>query len=160
MEHSRLPVIVVTLIVTLIVMEFAVTLFHKHVMHGIGWAWHRSHHQPAARPSWESNDWFAVVFTVATIVFFAVVKPFGMLWWVAFGVTLYGLLYAILHDIVTHRRLPVKWRPQNAYIRRLVAAHRLHHAMKDREQGVSFGFLYAPPVEVLHRELQAQRDKA
>jgi beta-carotene 3-hydroxylase len=156
------------ILITLVVMEFAVTLFHKHVMHGIGWGWHQSHHQTpksqdqrqnqtAGKTAWEKNDWFAVVFTVATIAFFAVVEPFGKLWWIAFGVTLYGMLYGILHDVVTHRRLPLKWQPQNPYLRRLVAAHRMHHAVRDREEGVSFGFLYAPPVDVLQRQLLAQR---
>jgi beta-carotene 3-hydroxylase len=151
------------ILITLVVMEFAVTLFHKHVMHGIGWGWHQSHHQPqhqaVGKAAWEKNDWFAVVFTVATIAFFAVVEPFGKLWWIAFGVTLYGMLYGILHDVVTHRRLPLKWQPQNRYLRRLVAAHRMHHAVKDREEGVSFGFLYAPSVEVLQRQLLARREQ-
>lgn len=157
MDYSWLFLI----LMTLLVMEFAVTLFHKHVMHGIGWGWHQSHHQPhhqaAGKSAWEKNDWFAVVFTVATIAFFAVVEPFGKLWWIAFGVTLYGMLYGILHDVVTHRRLPLKWQPRNRYLRRLVAAHRMHHAVKDREEGVSFGFLYAPPVEILQGQLLAQR---
>ncbi|NEX59598.1 sterol desaturase family protein [Noviherbaspirillum galbum] len=157
---------VLILPVTLVAMEFAVTLFHKHVMHGIGWTWHASHHAPAAqanagRPSsgWERNDWFAVVFTLATIAFFAVVPPFGALWWVAFGITLYGLLYGILHDGITHRRLAgwgFTWQPRQAYLRRLIAAHRMHHAVHTREDGVSFGFLYAPPVETLKQELKEQ----
>jgi beta-carotene 3-hydroxylase len=141
---------------TLVVMEFAVTLFHRHVMHGFGWGWHRTHHAPRSKPAWERNDLYAVVFTAATIPLFALSDPASSLWWIAVGITLYGLLYGILHDVLIHRRLPLAWKPKHAYLQRLVTAHHLHHAVKSREGGVSFGFLYAPPVEGIRRELRSR----
>ena len=147
------------LVATLLIMEFAVTLFHKYVMHGIGWGWHRSHHTPHEPAAWETNDWYAVVFTLLTILLFALGGTHASLWWIALGISLYGLLYGILHDVLIHRRVRVKWRPANRYIRRLTKAHYLHHAVKTRHGGVSFGFLYTPPVEAIRRQLRSKLQK-
>ncbi|SNT24781.1 beta-carotene 3-hydroxylase [Noviherbaspirillum humi] len=147
-------------IATLLVMEFAVALFHRHVMHGFGWAWHASHHEPRKASAWERNDLYAVVFTAAAIALFALGDPNGPVWWIAFGITLYGLLYGLLHDVLIHRRLPLAWKPRNRYLQRLIAAHHMHHAVKTRENGVSFGFLYAPPVEQLRAELRRRNGQA
>lgn len=142
---------------TMVGMEFAVTFIHKYVMHGFGWGWHRSHHLSRQGTMWEKNDLYAVVFTVATIGLFVVGGSHAPLWWIALGITLYGLLYAVLHDVLIHKRLPHKWRPGNRYIQRLVTAHHLHHATRTREGGISFGFLYAPPVEHLRRQLRGEK---
>lgn len=147
---SRLLIVVVTLLV----MEVTVTLFHRHVMHGFGWGWHASHHHGGRALAWEKNDLYAVVFAAATILLFALGDKHAPLWWVAFGITLYGLLYGILHDVLIHRRLPLKWKPRNVYLQRLIKAHYLHHAVKTRENGVSFGFLYAPPLDDIREELR------
>lgn len=147
------------MLASLVVMEFAVTLFHKHVMHGIGWKWHQSHHQTGKRAGWEKNDLYAVVFSVATVLLFVLGDAHAPVWWIALGITLYGLIYAILHDVIVHRRLPLKWQPKNGYIKHLVTAHHLHHAVKTREGGVSFGFLYAQPLDAIRREVRS-RNKA
>ena len=44
--------------------------------------------------------------------------------------------------------------PRTAYMKRIVQAHRLHHAVEAREGGVSFGFLWAPRPEALKAELK------
>ena len=38
-------------------------------------------------------------------------------------------------------------------MKRIVQAHRLHHAVETREGTVSFGFLWAPRPEILKAEL-------
>ena len=63
-------------------------------------------------------------------------------------------LYAILHDLLVHRRIPFKGQPRGGYLKRLVQAHRLHHAVRSRDGAVSFGFLYAPPIEKLVTQLR------
>ncbi|WP_334187912.1 beta-carotene hydroxylase [Noviherbaspirillum sp.] len=152
---------ILIVVATLLIMEFAVTLFHKYVMHGIGWGWHQSHHLPGKSARWEKNDLYAVVFASATIALFAVGGGTDApLWWVALGITLYGLLYSILHDVLIHRRLPVKWQPKNRYLHRLKTAHHLHHAVRTREGAVSFGFLYTPPVDALRNELRGRRQES
>ncbi|MDJ0642972.1 MAG: beta-carotene hydroxylase, partial [Erythrobacter sp.] len=45
------------------------------------------------------------------------------------------------------------------YAKRLVQAHKLHHATIGKEGGVSFGFVVARDPQVLKAELKEQRDK-
>lgn len=144
-------------IATMLAMELAVTLFHKHVMHGIGWKWHQSHHQASKNGGWEKNDLYTIVFSIATFLLFVLGGMHAPLWWVALGVTAYGLLYGILHDVIVHRRLRVKWQPKNRYIKHLVTAHHLHHAVRTRDGGVSFGFLYARRLDVIRSELRSNK---
>ena len=46
--------------------------------------------------------------------------------------------------------------PRKGYAKRLVQAHKLHHATIGKEGGVSFGFVVARDPAVLKRELKAQ----
>ena len=55
-----------------------------------------------------------------------------------------------------HRRWPFRYVPKSGYLKRLYQAHRMHHAVEGKDGAVSFGFLYAPPVETLKRQLQAR----
>lgn len=147
-------------IATLIGMEVLASAVHRHVMHGWGWRWHRSHHQPG-RGRLETNDLYALVFAAVAVIVFAAAEPlWPPLWWVGGGMLLYGLLYALLHDGLVHGRLGFRARVRNRYLKRLVQAHRLHHAVRDRDGAVSFGFLYAPPVRRLRRELLGRREAA
>ncbi|MCP1314839.1 sterol desaturase family protein [Halomonas sp. 707D7] len=157
-----MSVLLNTLIVvlTVAVMEVVATLAHRYIMHGIGWGWHRSHHEP--RTGWfERNDLYAVVFALLAIVLIA----FGTagawpLQWIGAGMTAYGAIYFVLHDGLVHKRWPFSLIPRRGYMKRLYRAHRLHHAVKGREDGVSFGFIYAPPVEKLEAELKRRQASA
>jgi len=151
-----LPLAIVT--ATLVATEAAAALVHRYVMHGRGWGWHRSHHEP--RTGWfEKNDLYALGFAgLSLLCFSALAAWWPPLWWVGFGLVLYGLLYTLLHDGLVHGRLPMRRVPRNAYLKRLVQAHRLHHAVKEREGAVSYGFLYAPPVRVLRAALKERRN--
>jgi beta-carotene 3-hydroxylase len=71
--------------------------------------------------------------------------------------TAYGFLYFVVHDGMVHGRWPFRYVPRSGYLKRLVQAHRLHHAVEGREGCVSFGFLYAPPVRKLRDALRAGR---
>jgi beta-carotene 3-hydroxylase len=68
--------------------------------------------------------------------------------------TVYGVLYFLLHDGLVHHRWPFRIKPRHAYLQRLVQAHHLHHAVRSRQGAVSFGFLYAPPIRRLRRQLR------
>ncbi|MNW22634.1 hypothetical protein D3C71_2242500 [compost metagenome] len=48
--------------------------------------------------------------------------------------------------------------PRRGYAKRLVQAHRLHHATLGKEGGVSFGFLLARDPATLKAELKAQHE--
>jgi beta-carotene 3-hydroxylase len=141
-------------------MELVAFAVHKYVMHGPGWTWHRSHHRPRAG-AFEKNDLYAVLFALLSLaLFWAGAAWWAPLWWIALGMTAYGLLYAFVHDGLVHRRFPFLRAPRRGYAKRLVQAHRLHHAVRERDGAVSFGFLYAPPVEKLRAELRAGRERA
>ncbi len=142
--------------VTILAMEGVAALGHRFVMHGAGWVWHRSHHVSAGR-GLEANDIFSLGFAILTIGLFVLAGgPRAWLYWVAVGVTIYGVLYAWLHEFLVHRRLG--WSPtaRRGYLARLVVAHHLHHATRTRQGAVSFGFLYAPPLPALRSRLRAK----
>jgi beta-carotene 3-hydroxylase len=63
--------------------------------------------------------------------------------------TAYGACYFGFHDVIVHRRLPLRFRPQRGYLRRIFLAHMIHHRTQDKHGALSFGFLYAPPYEKL-----------
>ena len=69
--------------------------------------------------------------------------------------TLYGFFYFVVHDGLVHQRWPFRVTPKHGYAKRLVQAHRLHHATHGRDGAVSFGFLYAPDVRKLKAKLRA-----
>jgi beta-carotene 3-hydroxylase len=142
---------------SVIAMEAVAWASHKYVMHGWGWAWHRSHHEPGRRVL-ERNDLYAVVFAAISITLIAVgnqgVWPLA---WLGLGMALYGFLYFVVHDGLVHGRWPFRHVPTRGYLKRLVQAHRLHHAVRTRESAISFGFLYAPPIERLRREFRRER---
>ncbi|MFD1911991.1 sterol desaturase family protein [Halodurantibacterium flavum] len=143
---------------TVALMEFVAYATHRWVMHGpLGWRWHKSHHEETHGP-FEKNDLYAVCFAVVAIALFAAGSLWwGRLTWIATGVTLYGLIYFIVHDGLVHQRWPFRYVPRKGYLRRLYQAHRLHHAVEGREGCVSFGFIYAPPVPDLKRQLQGNK---
>jgi len=152
MPESLLAKLLITL-VTVIVMEPLVALTHRYVMHGWGWAWHRDHHEPGHKKL-ERNDLYALVGAGLSVTIFAIAgNAEHWLFWVAIGMTIYGVLYALLHDGLVHRRYPLGWVPKGGYLGRLVEAHHLHHAVREKDGAVSFGFLYAPPVAKLRAAL-------
>ncbi|MDN4055542.1 sterol desaturase family protein [Massilia sp. YIM B02763] len=142
-------------VVTVVLMEVFSIVAHKYVMHGFGWGWHKSHHEP--RTGWfEKNDLYAFVFAgVAILLIWLGTEGRHPLEWIGAGMTAYGLLYFVAHDGLVHQRWPFRYVPRRGYLKRLYQAHRMHHAVQGKEGTVSFGFLYAPPVDKLKRQLHA-----
>jgi beta-carotene 3-hydroxylase len=141
---------------TVLAMELFAYVMHRWVMHGPGWFLHASHH--CARPGmFELNDLYAVIFAIPSIF---------LLWhgvqgeWggaataVGAGIAAYGAIYFGFHDWIVHQRLPHRVVPRSAYFKRIVQAHRIHHVVESKHGTVSFGFLYAPPVEELKAQLR------
>ncbi|MBO1073469.1 sterol desaturase family protein [Roseomonas marmotae] len=140
-------------------MELTAYLAHRYVMHGPGWGWHRSHHEEH-EGWWEKNDLYALVFVGISLALMWLDPEHHLLFWIGTGMAVYGLLYAVVHDGLVHRRWPFRWVPRRGYLQRLYQAHRLHHAVEGKQGAVSFGFLYAPPVRVLREQLRQQHGKA
>jgi beta-carotene 3-hydroxylase len=132
-----------------VAMEGVAYLTHRHVMHGCLWSLHKGHHQPRSGP-FEKNDLFAFFFALPSIVLiYFGVNHFAPLVWIGLGMTAYGVMYFLFHDVIVHQRLRFRSIPRFGYLRRIMQAHRMHHARSEKEGGVSFGFLYAPPIQKL-----------
>ena len=143
-----------------VAMEGIAWLSHRYVMHGWGWGWHRSHHEPGN--GWfERNDLYALVGVALSVGLFLLAGELQspVLQAIAAGITAYGLVYAFVHDGLVHQRWPFRYVPRNAYLRRLVQAHRLHHAVRTREGAVSYGFLFARDPHRLAADLKERRSR-
>ena len=128
MDPTSWPVLIAIAIGVFFVMEWVAWAAHKYIMHGFGWGWHKSHHEEHDE-LFEKNDLYAVVFSILAISLF-VIAAFGhpVVGAIAVGITLYGLFYFIVHDGLVHQRWPFRHIPHKGYAKRLVQAHRLHHA--------------------------------
>lgn len=149
---------------TVLAMEMVAWSSHKYIMHGFGWGWHRDHHE-RHDGFFEKNDLYAVVGAAMSISAFAAGSPLilgAQAWWpgtwIGLGVLVYGIIYTLIHDGLVHQRW-FRWVPKRGYAKRLVQAHKLHHATVGKEGGVSFGFVFARDPAVLKRELKAQRER-
>ena len=134
-------------------MEAFAWFTHKYVMHGFLWVWHESHHRPRTGV-FELNDMFAVVFaTPAIACIYAGVHGAPALLPIGLGITAYGAFYSMFHDGLVHKRYPTPLNGKSRFWKRLIQAHRIHHAITTKEGCVSFGFLFAMPVRKLKAQL-------
>lgn len=159
---SPLAAILVVLL-TVLAMEGVAWASHRYVMHGFGWGWHRDHHEPHDG-FFEKNDLYALVGAGMSIAMFAIGSAMirgAAAWepgtWIGLGILIYGIIYTLIHDGLVHQRW-FRWVPKRGYAKRLVQAHRLHHATVGKEGGVSFGFVFARDPARLKQELRAQRE--
>ena len=153
------PLGIALFLVTVIGMEGFAYVAHRWVMHGWGWFLHASHHR-ARSGNWELNDLYAAIFAVPSIVL--ILGGVSLRWWpgctwIGAGIAGYGAIYFGFHDVIVHRRLPTRYLPRSAYMKRIVQAHRLHHAVETRLGTVSFGFLMAPHPTALKATLARRR---
>ena len=144
---------------TVAAMEGVAHAAHRWVMHGPGWFLHASHHRARAGGfAW--NDLYAMLFAAPSIFLLHAGVQLGW-WpgatWIGAGIAAYGALYFGFHDVIVHRRVPHRYGPRSGYMRRIVQAHRVHHAVEGKHGAVSFGFLWAPRADVLKAQLQRQR---
>lgn len=139
---------------TIFLMEGVAWIVHRYVMHGALWSVHRTHHYP--RKGWfELNDVFGLVFSLPSIalIYFGL-RGASFLLAVGCGIALYGVVYFFLHDMLVHRRIDTGLRPKSGYLARIYQAHRLHHAVEQKNDCVSFGFIIAPSPKRLKKMLK------
>jgi beta-carotene 3-hydroxylase len=159
--HGDIPVWagLLAFVLTVGVMEVVAIVSHKYVMHGFLWSLHKSHHEPRTG-TFEKNDWFGVMGAVPSIALIVAGSLLGwgdLLTWIGFGIAAYGAIYFLFHDVIVHRRIETGYVPRSSYMKRVVQAHRLHHVVESKEGTVSFGFIWAPSIESLHRQLEQNR---
>lgn len=151
---SMLPALLLFL-ATVAAMEVFAYVMHRWVMHGPGWFLHASHHRPRTG-LWEANDLYFVIFAMPSILLLLGGVQWGWGAWatvVGAGIAAYGAIYLGFHDIIVHRRVSHRYVPRSRYMKRIVQAHRLHHAVETRHGTVSFGFLVAPHPTALKQQL-------
>lgn len=150
-------ILFVIFISTVLAMEVFAYSMHRWVMHGPGWFLHQSHHRARTGP-FEWNDLYAAIFAVPSIAMIWMGVHGGWGDWataIGAGIAGYGAIYFGFHDWIVHRRLPHRIVPKSEYFKRIVQAHRLHHVVESKHGTVSFGFLWAPPLDVLMARLRA-----
>ena len=137
-------------------MEGVAWTTHRYVMHGSLWVLHESHHRE--RESWfEMNDLFGFFFAFLSIgLMLGGTYYYAPLLFAGLGMTAYGFVYFLVHDVLVHRRVEHGFVPRTGYLRRIYQAHRLHHATHGRDGSVSFGFLWSAPPEKLAAKLKSK----
>ncbi len=126
-------------------MEFVAWFAHKYLMHGALWSWHEDHHKPHHEKHgfFEKNDRFFLVFAIpsATCYIVGSATPHFWVFFIGVGISIYGLIYFLIHDVYIHQRF--KWFRQldSRYSRAILRAHGAHHARQTKEAGESFGLL-------------------
>jgi len=58
------------------------------------------------------------------------------------GITLYGVAYFLVHDIIIHQRFQWFTKSNSRYIKTIKWAHKMHHKHLEKENGESFGMLF------------------
>lgn len=127
-------------------MEFVAWFAHKYIMHGPLWRWHEDHHKKDHRSGsfWEKNDRFFLVFATPGILCL-MLGSFTELKWllpVGIGITIYGSIYFLIHDVYIHRRFRWFRHLDSPYSRSVLRAHGAHHAKTTKENCESFGLLW------------------
>ena len=127
-------------------MEGVAWLTHKYIMHGILWMLHKDHHKKESSGFFEHNDFFFLIFALPGIacLFVGMQQNYNFLFYIGLGITLYGLAYFLVHDIFIHQRFRIFRNSNNAYLRAIRRAHKMHHRHISKEHGESFGMLWVP----------------
>jgi len=102
---------------------------------------HKSHHQKS-KSFFEWNDLFAVMFAVLSLFLMYIDRQtIGYHFCIGLGITLYGLIYFVVHDWFVHRRFKT-FKSNNGYLRAVRKAHQIHHKNRGKEKGKAFGLLF------------------
>jgi beta-carotene 3-hydroxylase len=116
------------LVAAFVVMEFVSYVAHRWIYHKLLWALHKSHHRPR-KGLFEWNDVFPLTFASIAIVlmWYAVGDPGRSdILALTLGVTMYGIVYLVIHDLYVHRRMKsLAFRVP--YLQQVKKAHMVHH---------------------------------
>lgn len=122
-------------------MEALSWFIHKYLFHGPLWFIHKTHHNHSRNSILEWNDVFSLGFALISIyLIFEDHLVQGISFWVGIGISIYGIIYFILHDWFTHARVR-KYRPKSKYIKAIIRAHKTHHKSIDKYPSQEFGLL-------------------
>ncbi len=134
---------ILIVLIVFILMEPFTTFIHRYVMHLFGWVWHKSHHTRFAKP-FELNDLYPVVFSFLTIYLFVLGMENSIYTAVGIGITLYGIVYFIVHEIIIHSRF-IAIKNNNRLFNYWRFGHNVHHQF----QKAPYGFIIPVTPKVL-----------
>ncbi|XP_016898856.1 beta-carotene hydroxylase 2, chloroplastic isoform X3 [Cucumis melo] len=142
-------------------MEFWARWAHKELWHASLWDMHESHHKPRVG-AFEKNDVFAIINAIPAIALLSFglfnhgFFP-GLCFGAGLGITVFGMAYMFVHDGLVHRRFPVGPIAAVPYLRRVAAAHHIHHT--DKFDGVPYGLFLGPKeLEEVDGEEELQKE--
>ena len=147
MDNSVIILCATITIGTFLFWEFVAWFTHKYIMHGPLWYFHRDHHTHENPGFFEKNDFFFLLFALPGIalIFFGWKSGWeSWMVWSGFGITLYGMAYFLVHDLFIHQRIRLFRKSENAYLRAIRRAHKMHHKHLTKEEGECFGMLIVP----------------
>ncbi len=122
-------------------MEVVSLLMHRYLFHGPLWFIHKTHHAPGHR-RWELNDVFSFFFaSIAIGLMLDGIDTFNWAFFTGCGISLYGLLYFILHDWFIHGRYQ-PFRSKNRWLLHLRKAHWIHHSQREKAPAKEFGLFF------------------
>ncbi len=102
---------------------------------------HKSHHQPT-KSLFEWNDLFALLFAgISLYLMYIDREVFGYRFFIGLGITLYGLIYFVIHDWFIHRRFKT-FKSNNRYLSSIRKAHKIHHKNIGKNNSKAFGLLF------------------
>ena len=126
---------------TIIAMECLSWFIHKYLFHGPLWFLHKSHHQKA-KSFFEWNDLFAALFAALSLYLMYIDRHnLGYRFFIGLGITLYGMIYFVVHDWFVHRRFKT-FKSNNTYLQAVRKAHKIHHKNRGKKEGKAFGLLF------------------
>ena len=149
---------ILIVMVVFLLMEPLTWTIHKYIMHGFLWILHKDHHDHSTEGHFEKNDYFFVIFALPAIALFylGAKNGYNYLFFIALGITLYGMAYFFVHDIFIHQRFKLLKNTKNPYLKGIRRAHKQHHKYITRHDGECFGFLYVP---VKYFKMYFKKDK-
>lgn len=144
---------------TFLTMEFVAWFTHKYIMHGFLWKLHRDHHVKDTERWFERNDFFFLIFAIPSMILFfhGAGSPLKFTFFIGLGILLYGICYFLVHDTFIHQRFKLLRRTNNAYLRALRKAHKVHHKSFEKHHGSCFGMLIVPWKYVREARLSSNR---
>lgn len=145
---------ILLMLLAYLTMEFVAWSNHKYIMHMVLWKWHKDHHvNDLKRPEdavqvdngLEKNDLFFLLYATPAIILIICGIYFQLqaLVFIGAGISLYGLTYFIVHDLIYHKRINVSFlqKNNNRYMRAVMRAHKAHHHPKNATDFDNYGLL-------------------
>jgi len=132
---------IIIVFVTILLMECFSWAIHKYLFHGPLWFMHKSHHKHS-KSFLEWNDVFALLFALSSLYLMYIDREnIGYRFSIGAGITIYGLIYFVIHDWFVHQRIK-PFKSKNSYLVMIRKAHKIHHKSMQKEKGRAFGLLF------------------